>query len=355
MSFAVQFVRNSRLAQDHPSRPSSADAPTHVSRNAAPPLSPSVLGAELLDEFVYGVAGFVHASINSRSDGKGTIERPTFGATRSRRDASFSLAVLFSSLAVNDLIVTSCQTERPSFRVQRVLAQMEHNYFNVRLNNLMISSKTSSAARSSTLIFTSSIYFIEPDRDCIRVMRDENTGKELDTIITSMGRGLYLAFSCPDISSSAPSAYASLTANALRSSLPEPTDTVTTQRIRPSLSIGHRPPLVSYNAKLGASQSPNTRSLGASPRPSLQRLLARPPRELTSIIGDAIESIATSLNSLNPTLTRSQIRNSSSFTDSMGFNWYQRSLVLGDTGARLAIIRIRKLWIHGRAFKPKSQ
>ncbi|GBE85376.1 hypothetical protein SCP_0705630 [Sparassis crispa] len=164
------------------------------------------------------------------------------------------------------------------------------------------------------------------------------------------------AFPCPDISSSAPSAYASLTANALRSSLPEPTDTVITQRIRPSLSIGHRPPLVSYNARLGASQSPNTRSLlGASPRPSLQRLLAPPPRELTSIIGDAIESIATGLDSLNLTLTRSQIRNSSSFTDSMAFNWYQRSLVLGDTGARLASIRIRKLWIHGRAFKPESQ
>ncbi|KAL6300632.1 mRNA capping enzyme [Sparassis latifolia] len=138
------------------------------------PLSQSILGAEPLDEFTREVADFVHAMINSRPAGAGTVEvEAKVGVLRDK--------VSGQRLQLPVLVETILLPNSFEYRFESNMSPMQHKHLNTLLNNLMLTSKTSYAPTPSPLTYTHlrlvDSFYQADGHDRIRVTRDEKTGE----------------------------------------------------------------------------------------------------------------------------------------------------------------------------------
>ncbi|KAL6298928.1 CYTH-like domain-containing protein [Sparassis latifolia] len=168
--------RARRTPPPDPSNPSTSYKPHNGNGHVAtlPPLSQSILGAEPLDEFIREVADFVHAMINSRPEGAGTVEvEAKVGVLRDK--------VTGQRLQLPVLVETILLPNSFEYRFESNMSAMQHKHFNTLLNDLMLSSKTSSAPTPSPLTYTHlrlvDSFYQADGHDRIRMTRDEKTGE----------------------------------------------------------------------------------------------------------------------------------------------------------------------------------
>ncbi|KAI0051099.1 mRNA triphosphatase CET1 [Auriscalpium vulgare] len=144
--------------------------------SSLPPLSPSILGVEPLDEFIREVADFIHHTILNRPpEAQGQIEvEAKVGVLRDKQTGRrIALPVLTETiLAPNEV----------DSRFESNMTAMQHKHYNTLLNNLKATSDqpgySASPLAYAHLHLVDS--FFSPDnsrgRDKIRVTRDEKTG-----------------------------------------------------------------------------------------------------------------------------------------------------------------------------------